>query len=140
MFTTGSGIPAALIRAHDRSVEVCPRCRSLDALRAPRRRWRGVAAAGIPIWIDASATVAHEKAPIIDRRVTIMGSYNWSKGGAFNSEDMNVVTWSEVAETYAKHWQARQTVSVRFADASQWCRRDDRAGSAWRQRYRRWSP
>jgi hypothetical protein len=33
-------------------------------------------AAGIPIWIDARARVAHEKALIIDRRVTIMGSYS----------------------------------------------------------------
>jgi hypothetical protein len=28
------------------------------------------AAAGIPIWIDARARVAHDKALIIDRRVT----------------------------------------------------------------------
>lgn len=82
-----------------------------------------IAAAGIPIWIDASARVAHEKALIIDRNVTIMGSYNWSKGAASNSEDLNVVTSPEVAETYAKHWQARQGVSIRFADASQWCQR-----------------
>ena len=66
--------------------------------------------------------VAHEKALIIDRRVTIMGSYNRSKGAVSNSEDLNVVTSSEVAETYARHWQARQTLSFRFANASQWCR------------------
>jgi hypothetical protein len=48
-----------------------------------------------------------------------MGSYNWSKGAASNSEDLNVVTSSEVAETYATHWQVRQALSIRFADASQ---------------------
>jgi phosphatidylserine/phosphatidylglycerophosphate/cardiolipin synthase-like enzyme len=66
-----------------------------------------IAAAGIPIWIDASARIAHEKARIIDRRVTIMGSYNFSAGAAWNSEDMNVVTSAEVAEAYAAHWRAR---------------------------------
>jgi phosphatidylserine/phosphatidylglycerophosphate/cardiolipin synthase-like enzyme len=74
------------------------------------------------IWIDARAKVAHEKALIIDRRVTIMGSYNWSKGAASNSEDLNVVISSEVAEAYAKHWQARQAASVRFTDRAEWCR------------------
>jgi phosphatidylserine/phosphatidylglycerophosphate/cardiolipin synthase-like enzyme len=120
VFTTGSGVPEALIRAHDRGVDV-----GVVADRgAPCARQEGVgavAAAGIPIWIDATARVAHEKALIIDRSVTIMGSYNWSKGAASNSEDLNVVTSSEVAETYAKHWQTRQTASVRFTDRGEWC-------------------
>jgi phosphatidylserine/phosphatidylglycerophosphate/cardiolipin synthase-like enzyme len=71
--------------------------------------------------IDARARIAHEKALIIDRRVTIMGSYNFSAGAAFNSEDLNVVTSPEVAEAYAAHWQARR--AVRFAEASEWCER-----------------
>ena len=118
----GSGIPAALDRAHARGANV----RLVADRRAPCDLQEGVsalAAAGIPIWIDARARVVHEKALIIDRRVTIMGSYNWSKGAASNSEDLNVVTSAEVAETYARHWQARQALSIRFADASQWCRR-----------------
>src|SRR5271166_5385156 len=71
--------------------------------RAISRKALALAAAGIPIWIDARATVAHEKALIIDRRVTIMGSYNWSKGAASNSEDLNLVTSPEVGQTYARH-------------------------------------
>ena len=82
-----------------------PRRRSSCALRSPEGV-SALAAAGIPIWIDARARVAHEKAlrgDDYDGRVTIMGSYNWSKGAASNSEDLNVVTLSEVAEAYAKH-------------------------------------
>jgi phosphatidylserine/phosphatidylglycerophosphate/cardiolipin synthase-like enzyme len=121
VFTTGSGVPAALISARHRGVEV----RVVADRWTPCARQEGVgalAAAGIPIWIDARAKVAHEKALIIDRRVTIMGSYNWSKGAASNSEDLNVVISSEVAEAYAKHWQARQAASVRFTDRAEWCR------------------
>ena len=122
VLTNGFGIPAALLRTHDRGVDV----RLVADRRAPCDLQEGVdalAAAGIRVWIDARARIAHEKALIIDRRVTIMGSYNWSKAAASNSEDLNVVTSPEVAEIYARHWQARQTVSVRFADGSQWCRR-----------------
>ncbi|HEY3911728.1 MAG TPA: phospholipase D-like domain-containing protein [Stellaceae bacterium] len=68
------GIPVALIRAHNRGFDVrviadrwtpCERQEGIDAL----------AAAGIPVWINAHARIAHEKALVIDRRVTIEGSY-----------------------------------------------------------------
>jgi phosphatidylserine/phosphatidylglycerophosphate/cardiolipin synthase-like enzyme len=74
--------------------------------RTPCARQEGIsalAAAGIPIWIDDLARVAHEKAFITDRRVTIMGSYNFSAVAALDSEDLNVVTSEEVAEAYARH-------------------------------------
>jgi phosphatidylserine/phosphatidylglycerophosphate/cardiolipin synthase-like enzyme len=120
--TTVSGIPGALIRAHDRGVTVAviadkwTPCEQREGL-SP------VAAAGIPVWIDTRARIAHEKALIIDRRVTIMGSYNFSAGAAFNSEDLNLVTSPEVAEAYAAHWQARRVGAVRFEEASDWCGR-----------------
>jgi phosphatidylserine/phosphatidylglycerophosphate/cardiolipin synthase-like enzyme len=119
--TKGSGFPAALIRAHDRGVDV----RLIADRRTPCTRQEGVsalAAAGIPVWIDDRVRVAHEKALIIDRRVSIMGSYNFSAGAAVDSEDLNVVTSEEVAEAYATHWRARQAISVRFSDRAEWCR------------------
>jgi phosphatidylserine/phosphatidylglycerophosphate/cardiolipin synthase-like enzyme len=96
--------------------EKCRPCEKREGVTA-------VAAAGIPVWIDARARIAHEKALIIDRRVTIMGSYNFSARAAWNSEDLNVVASPEVAEAYAAHWQARQAGAVRFEEASDWCRR-----------------
>jgi len=53
-----------------------------------------LAAVGIPVWIDARARIAHEKALIIDRSVTVMGRYDGSAGAAWNSEDLSVVTSS----------------------------------------------
>jgi PLD-like domain len=105
--------------AHDRGVDV--------KLVADRRDLRegldALAAAGILVWIDARVRIAHEKAIVVDRRVTIEGSYNFSAGAARNSEDLNVVTSPEVAAGYAAHWRARQAISVRFADAADWCAR-----------------
>jgi len=108
--------------------------------RAISRKALALAAAGIPIWIDARARVAHEKALIIDRRVTIMGSYNWSKGAASNSEDLNVVTSSEVAEAYAETLAGK---AGGIGPVHRPCRNgagDDRAGSAQYQRGRRSVP
>jgi phosphatidylserine/phosphatidylglycerophosphate/cardiolipin synthase-like enzyme len=120
--TTGSGIPGALIRAHNRGVDV----RLIADRWRPCEQREGItplATAGVPVWIDARARIAHEKALIIDRGVTIMGSYNFSAGAARNSEDLNIVTSAEVAEAYAVHWQARLAGAVRFTDASEWCER-----------------
>jgi phosphatidylserine/phosphatidylglycerophosphate/cardiolipin synthase-like enzyme len=122
LITLGSGIPAALIRAHDRGVSVSV----IADHSAPCQQQQGIsplAAAGVPVWIDIRAKIAHEKALIIDRRVTVMGSYNWTKGAARNSEDLNVVTSPEVAETYEAHWQARRAGSVPFTNAADWCQR-----------------
>jgi hypothetical protein len=64
-------------------------------MRAPGRHWGGRRGSH-PDRIDARA---RSLALIIDHRVTIMGSNNWSKGAASNSKDLNAVTSSEVAET-----------------------------------------
>jgi hypothetical protein len=88
---------------HARGVDIRP----VADGRAPCDLQEGVsalAAAGMPVWIDARARVAHEKALIIDRGVTIMGQLQLEQGAASNSEDLNGVTSSEVAETYARHW------------------------------------
>jgi hypothetical protein len=65
--TTGSGIPAVLIRAHNRNDDVRP----VADRRAPCDLQEGVdalAAAAIPVWIDVRASMAREKALIIDQR------------------------------------------------------------------------
>jgi len=57
-----------------------------------------------------------------------MGSYNFSAGAALDSEDLNITTSEEVADAYARHWQARQAGSVRFGD------RAEGAGDPWSRR------
>ena len=65
--TTGSGIVEALVRAKGRGVDVrliadkttpCPATNGIEPL----------AAAGVPIWIDAQARIAHAKTMVIDER------------------------------------------------------------------------
>jgi phosphatidylserine/phosphatidylglycerophosphate/cardiolipin synthase-like enzyme len=119
--TTGSGIVEALVRAKRRGVDVrliadkttpCPATNGVEPL----------AAAGVPIWIDGQARIAHAKTMVIDETVTLMGSYNWTRGAAANSENLNLVSSPAVAAAYAAHWHARLAVSVRYERREDWCR------------------
>jgi phosphatidylserine/phosphatidylglycerophosphate/cardiolipin synthase-like enzyme len=119
--TTGSGIVEALLRAHRRGVEVklvadkstpCGRKSGVDAL----------ASAGVAVWIDHVARIAHAKTMVIDGTVTLNGSFNWTRGASANSEDLNLVASPVVAEAYASHWRDRQALSLRFDRREDWCR------------------
>jgi hypothetical protein len=85
--TTGSGIPEALARAAQRGVDV----RLIADRTTPCGRNAGVdmiVRAGASAWIDGGVRIAHAKAMVIDGKVTLVGSMNWSKGAALNSENL----------------------------------------------------
>jgi phosphatidylserine/phosphatidylglycerophosphate/cardiolipin synthase-like enzyme len=121
ILTTGSGIPEALARAAQRGVDV----RLIGDRTTPCGRNAGVdliARAGASVWIDGGVRVAHAKTMVIDGKVTLVGSMNWSKGAALNSENLNLVVSPEVAETYAAHWRQRLSASAPFTGRDDWCR------------------
>jgi phospholipase D len=119
--TTGSGIVEALLRAKERGIDV----RLIADKTTPCERKSGIeplAAAGIPIWIDDQSRIAHAKTMVIDGAVTLTGSYNWTRGAAANSENLNLISSPAVAAAYAAHWRERLAVSVRFDRREEWCR------------------
>jgi phosphatidylserine/phosphatidylglycerophosphate/cardiolipin synthase-like enzyme len=83
---------------------------------------RALAVAGVPVWIDRQARIAHAKTMVIDGAETLMGSYNWTRRAAANSEDLNLVSSPTIAAAYAAHWHNRLSVSVRFDRREDWCR------------------
>jgi phosphatidylserine/phosphatidylglycerophosphate/cardiolipin synthase-like enzyme len=118
--TTGSGIVEALIRAKERGVDV----RLIADKTTPCERESGIEplVAGVPIWINAQARIAHSKTTVIDGTVTLTGSMNWTNGAARNSKDLNLVSSPTVAAAYAAHWHKRLAVSVRIDRREDWCR------------------
>jgi phosphatidylserine/phosphatidylglycerophosphate/cardiolipin synthase-like enzyme len=119
--TTGSGIVEALIHAKERGIDV----RLIADKNTPCERNSAVgplAAAGVPIWIDDQARIAHAKTMVIDGAVTLTGSYNWTRGAAANSENLNLISSPAVAAAYAAHWRQRLAVSVQFNGKEEWCR------------------
>jgi phosphatidylserine/phosphatidylglycerophosphate/cardiolipin synthase-like enzyme len=119
--TTGSGIVEALVRARERGVDV----RLIADKRTPCERNPGIdalAQAGTPIWIDHEVPIAHAKIMVIDGALTLMGSYNWTRNAARNSEDLNLVSSRALAAAYAEQWRNRLAVSVPFSSREDWCR------------------
>lgn len=119
--TTGAGIVEALVRARARGVDV----RLIADKRTPCERNTGIAAlaaAGTPIWIDHAVPIAHAKTMVIDDAVTLMGSYNWTRNAARNSEDLNLVVSRAVNAVYAAQWRIRRTASAPFVARGDWCR------------------
>jgi phosphatidylserine/phosphatidylglycerophosphate/cardiolipin synthase-like enzyme len=119
--TTGSGIVEALVRARERGVDV----RLIADKRTPCERNPGIdalAQAGTPIWIDHEVPIAHAKVMVIDGGLTLMGSYNWTRNAARNSEDLNLVSSRALATAYAEQWRNRLAVSVPFSSREDWCR------------------
>ena len=94
--TTGSGIVEALVRAKERGVDV----KLIADKTAPCGYTSGIeplAVAGVAIWIDDQARIAHAKTMVIDGAVTLPGSMNWTRGAAANSENLNLVSSAAVA-------------------------------------------
>ena len=56
---------------------------------------------GVPIWIDGQEGITYERAMVIDEAVTLMGSYNWTRGAAANSEDLSLISSPTVAAAWA---------------------------------------
>jgi phosphatidylserine/phosphatidylglycerophosphate/cardiolipin synthase-like enzyme len=122
--TTSSSTVEALIRAKQRGIEV----RLIADRTTPCGHNSGIgslARAGIPIWIDHSARIAHSKSMIIDGTATLTGSMNWTGGAALNSENLNLIASRTIAAAYAGHWHQRLALSSPNTQREDWCRRPE---------------
>jgi phosphatidylserine/phosphatidylglycerophosphate/cardiolipin synthase-like enzyme len=122
--TTTSSTVEALIRAKQRGVEV----RLIADRTTPCGHRSGIgplARAGILIWIDHGARIAHSKSMVIDGKVTLTGSMNWTGGAALNSENLNLVGSPSIAAAYAGHWHQRLALSLPYTQREDWCRRPE---------------
>lgn len=110
----GVDVAVLLDRVNDRDEEI--------GREAPRGRYTGatfVANAGIPVWIDDSKRIAHIKAIIIDKRLTIGGSYNYTMSAEQrNVEDVTFIESALIANRFLANWNARRSVSRVYALSS----------------------
>jgi phospholipase D len=64
--------------------------------------------AGIPVWIDTAPGIAHNKVMVIDRTLTITGSYNFTRSAEKrNAENLLVISSRPVAARFEANWNAR---------------------------------
>ncbi|HQT25790.1 MAG TPA: phospholipase D family protein [Burkholderiales bacterium] len=113
---TSKPILSALAQAKERGVDVeVIADRSND-----RGRYSGATYMvnhGVPVWIDDSVHIAHNKVMIFDRKSVLTGSFNFSAAAQkYNAENILLVENSpELAAAYINDWQWRQSLSRKFS-------------------------
>ncbi len=104
-------ILAALAQARSRGVDVAVILDRSD-LRRLCDRDGALLAAGVPVWIDRVPGIAHNKVIVIDRRVVIGGSYNYtSSAERRNAENVTFIESEAVAARFLANWSRRQAAA-----------------------------
>ena len=71
--------------------------------------------AGIPTLIDDRHAIAHNKIMIIDDRIVITGSYNFSRAAEkSNAENLVIIESGPIAQKYQQNWQKHHQHSKPF--------------------------
>jgi phosphatidylserine/phosphatidylglycerophosphate/cardiolipin synthase-like enzyme len=71
-----------------------------------------MANAGVPVFIDNKPAIAHNKVIVIDTRLVIGGSYNYTASAEHrNAENVTFIASPVVAKWYAKNWLSRKSAS-----------------------------
>jgi phosphatidylserine/phosphatidylglycerophosphate/cardiolipin synthase-like enzyme len=74
-----------------------------------------MANAGVPVWIDTHAGIAHNKLIIIDQHLVVGGSFNFSAAAqARNVENVTFIDSPDVASWFLANWTSRRDASYRF--------------------------
>jgi len=70
----------------------------------------------VPFWIDYKPAIAHNKVMIVDRHLTVTGSYNFTKAAQQkNAENMLIIDDVNLANKYLGNWQKRKSLSESYA-------------------------
>ncbi len=71
-----------------------------------------LAMAGIPVWIDYSPRIAHNKVMVIDNAEVLTGSFNWTvSADQHNAENLVIIESLQVAASYETNFLNRMLVS-----------------------------
>lgn len=102
-FTSGP-IAAALVRAHQRHVDVRVILDRSDAT-GHGSKLGVLLAAGVPTWIDARHAIAHNKVIVLDNAVVQTGSFNFTNAAEHsNAENAVFIADPGIAKLYADNW------------------------------------
>ena len=109
---TSAPIAAALIRAHERHVDVRV---ILDRSDVAGRgsKLATLVAAGVPTWIDSRHAIAHNKIIVYDGLIVQTGSFNLTNAAEHaNAENAVFIVDAGVAKLYTDNWARHQAHSA----------------------------
>lgn len=107
---TSKEVAEALIRAHQRGVKVIVLCDKGQAQHkhTQEKRLKGQ---GIEVQYETTKGYAHNKVMIIDRRIVLTGSYNYTAGAENrNAENLLIIQDPQVVERYFLDFQRAYAV------------------------------
>ncbi len=113
---TSKPILSALLDARERGVDV----EVIADKENDRGRYSGatyMANHGVPVWIDDSVRIAHNKVMIFDGKSVLTGSFNFSMSAQKNNAEniLLVENSPELAAAYIEDWKWRQSLSRKFS-------------------------
>jgi phosphatidylserine/phosphatidylglycerophosphate/cardiolipin synthase-like enzyme len=115
---TSAPIAKALVAAHRRGVQVEV---ILDKSQRTER-YSGadfLVNSGVATHIDSAHAIAHNKVMVIDGRVVLTGSFNFTRGAEErNAENLLVVQDGQLAELYARNWRLHLEHAKRYPGRS----------------------
>ncbi len=101
---TSIPIAEALIAAHKRGIRIQIQV-DKGQKTASTTATDDVLKAGIPTFADAAHAIAHNKIMIIDEKIVITGSFNFTKSAEEkNSENLLIIFRQDVARKYLENW------------------------------------
>lgn len=104
----------ALLAAHRRGVQIQVIVDKSDLKARDSLGVRKMLSAGIPVWVDMTPRIAHNKVMIIDGQTVITGSYNFSWSASHeNAENVLVLPCQALADRYLANWRWRKAYSGR---------------------------
>ena len=74
-----------------------------------------VAKGGVTVYLDGAHAIAHNKVMVIDGKIVITGSFNFTKGAeSENAENILVIRSAELAAKYMANYKAHLAQSAKF--------------------------
>jgi phosphatidylserine/phosphatidylglycerophosphate/cardiolipin synthase-like enzyme len=111
---TSAPIAGALKKAHDRGLDVKV---ILDKSQRSEKYSSAtfLQHASIPVWIDTKHAIAHNKVMVVDGRVVVTGSFNFTKAAEErNAENLLRIDSRRLAEQYIANWERHAGHSERY--------------------------
>jgi phosphatidylserine/phosphatidylglycerophosphate/cardiolipin synthase-like enzyme len=70
----------------------------------------------IPVFVDHRVAIAHNKTMIIDGRIVLTGSYNWTNAAEKRNAENLVIFYNHagLAKDYMQNWTERKDSSIAF--------------------------
>lgn len=118
---TSKPIAIALVNAQKRGVKVEV---ILDKSQSSQEKYSSstfLDNANVPIWIDHTPAISHNKVMTIDGKTTITGSFNFTRSAQTrNAENVLIINDQKLTQKYIKNWEKRKTASMTLQEYKSW--------------------